>query len=480
MFLLAVARPPGAVLTFAICLFLPAPRLPLAHQLLCIMAGYSPKRKLFGTIKISMMKGRQRRLEKYVKKYFQKHPEVKVVAVTGSIGKTYTKIAIATILNQRYRVRLFHGNRGTNFTTPMAILGIDYPGDISGFRAWRAVFKAARQRIKQPTDVDVIVVELNSAAPGSLLQYVQYFIPDISVITAVSESNLKVFQSVDNVAREQLSVGSISRSLLVNRDDIDSKYAVYLTNPVMNTFGTGGAAEYRFSEGDFSEDKGYTGSIIVPEWEEPIPVELHTYDEFSLRQIVAACAVGVKMGLLPHEIAMGASSIRPLDGRMNPLAGVEGSLILDNTANNSPLGGRTALQSLYQIAAPQRIAVFGTMQHLAQLSMAAHQELGSLCDPAQLAWVVTVGEEANRYLAPAARGRGCQVKECKTALEAGAFVHSVIEQDSVVLFDGPEDDIYLEEAVKIVLHSAADQEKLVRQSSEWTEKKSEIFSRFPG
>ena len=125
VFLLAVARPPGAVLTFAICLFLPAPRLPLAHQLLCIMAGYSPKRKLFGTIKISMMKGRQRRLEKYVKKYFQKHPEVKVVAVTGSIGKTYTKIAIVTILNQRYRVRLFHGNRGTNFTTPMAILGID-------------------------------------------------------------------------------------------------------------------------------------------------------------------------------------------------------------------------------------------------------------------------------------------------------------------------------------------------------------------
>lgn len=428
-----------------------------------------------------MTMGRQRKLEKYVKKYFKRHPEVRLVAVTGSIGKTYTKIAIATVLNQRYRVRLFHGNRGTNFTTPMAILGIDYPGDIKGFKAWRAILKAAKQRVKQPADVDVIVVELNSVAPGSLLAYADYIIPDISVVTAISESNLKAFQTIDNVAQEQLSIGVISRSLLINRDDIDGRFAVYLTNPVMNTFGTGGAAEYRFSEGDFSEDKGYTGNIIIPEWEEPIPVTLHTYDEFSLRQIVAACAVGVKMGLSPQEIATGASSIRPLHGRMNPLAGVKGSLLLDNTANNSPLGSRTALQSLYQISAPQRVVVFGTMQHLAQLSVTAHQELGGLCDPAQLAWVVTVGDEANRYLAPAARGRGCQVKECKNALEAGAFVHSVIERDSVVLFDGPEDGgIYLEEAVKIVLHSASDGEKLVRQSPEWTEKKAEVFSRFPG
>lgn len=444
------------------------------------MYGYSSKRKLFGAIMIFMKKGRQRKLEKYVKKYFKRHPEVRLVAVTGSIGKTYAKTAIATILNQRYRVRLFHGNRGTNFTTPMAILGIDYPGDIKGLRAWRAIFKAARQRVKQAADVDVIVLELNADSAGSLLRYGRYITPDIAVITAVSESNLKVFQTVDAVAQEQLSVGIISRSMLINRDDIDSRFAAYLTNPVMNTFGTGGAAEYRFSEGDFSKDAGYTGVMIVPEWEQPLPVALGVYDEFSLRQIVGACAVGVKMGLSPQEIAAGAGAVRPLSGRMNPLAGASGSLLLDNTSNNSPLGSRTGLQALYQVPAPQRIAVFGTMQHLAQFSTTAHQELGQLCDPAQLAWVVTVGDEANRSLAPAARQRGCQVKECKNAIEAGAFVHSVIEYDGVVLFDGPEDGIYLEEAVKIVLHSAADEDKLVRQSPEWDKKKAELFSHFSG
>ena len=94
---------------------------------------------------------------------------------------------------------------------------------------------------------------------------------------------------------------------------------------------------------------------------------------------------------------------------------------------------------------------------------------------------MTVGDDANRYLAPMARQRGCQVRECATALEAGAFVHGIIERDSVVLFDGPEDgNLYLEEAVKIVLHSAADEARLVRQSPQWIERKAELFSRFSG
>jgi UDP-N-acetylmuramyl pentapeptide synthase len=403
---------------------------------------------------------------------------VRLVVVSGSIGKTYAKIAIATVLSQRYRVRLFHGNRGTNFTAPLAILGIDYPGDITGFKAWRAVFKAAKQRIKLPADVDVIVLELNSASFGALRAYADYIIPDIALITAISESNLEVFQTLDYIAQEQLSVAGISRTVLINRDDIDGQFAQYLTNPNMNTYGTGGAAEYRFSEEDFSIDQGYKGDLIIRDWQETVPVEIHAFDDFSVRMVAGAAAVGVKLGLSPDEVAKGVADIRPLEGRTNPLRGVDNSLLLDNTSNNSPLGSRIALQSLYQVSAPQRIAVFGTMQHLAQFSTTAHQELGMLCDPAQLAWVVTVGDEANKSLASAARQRGCQVKECKNALEAGAFVHSVIEDGAVVLFDGPEDGVFLEEAIKVVLHSTADEAKLVRQSPGMLQLKAQSFSQF--
>lgn len=425
-----------------------------------------------------LMKMRRKRLQKYVKRYFEKYPAIKLVVVTGSVGKTQAKNAIATVLSQRFRVRLFHGNRGTNFTTPLAILGVDYPGDIKGIRAWHQIFRAARQRIKQPQDVDVVVLELNATGIGSLAAYAEYIVPDISVVTAISESNLGVFQSIDYVAQEQLSIGTISRALLINRDDIDSRFAAYLTNPNMNTYGLEGAAEYRFEESDYSLSEGYTGTLIVPDWEATVPLTVPVHDNFMLRHVVAAGAVGLKLGMQPQELASGMATIRPLHGHMNPLRGAEGSMILDDTANTSPLGARTALQSLYQIPAPQRIAVLGSMKQLGSLTQTAHHEIGALCDPAQLAWVVTVGGEANQWLAPAARGRGCQVKECANALEAGAFVHSVLEKDAVVLFNGHEDGGYLEEAVKVVLHTTSDEKYLVRQTPDWMQRKVEEFSYF--
>lgn len=424
-------------------------------------------------------KMRQKRLQRYVKKYFEKYPAVKLVVVTGSIGKTQAKTAIATVLSQRYRVRMFHGNRGTNFSAPLAVLGIDYPGDITGFRAWHQIFKAARQRIKQPQDTDVIVLELNATAPGSLMAYAEYMTPDVSVVTAISESNIEAFQSLDFVAQEQLSIGTISRHLFVNRDDIDSRFATYLTNPNMNTYGLDGAAEFRFEETDFSIEKGYEGSVVISGWGDSVPVSASVYDSFTLKQLVGACAVGSKLGLQPQELAAGIAAFRPLTGHVKVLEGAEDSTILDDTANTSPLGARTAMQTLYRVPSPQRIAVLGSMRRLGSFSQTAHHEIGALCDSTQLAWVITVGDEANRWLAPAARGKGCQVKECDNAVEAGAFVHGLLEEGSVILFNGHEQD-YLEEGVKVVLRAARDGDDLIRQSPEWLKKKAEAFSRFKG
>ena len=63
----------------------------------------------------------QKRLEKYVRKYFKAHPDVKLVVVAGSVGKTSAKVAIATVLSERYKVRLHEGNHNTEISAPLAI-----------------------------------------------------------------------------------------------------------------------------------------------------------------------------------------------------------------------------------------------------------------------------------------------------------------------------------------------------------------------
>ena len=90
------------------------------------------------------------KLEKYVKKYFKKHPEVKLVVVVGSVGKTSTKVAIGTVLNEKYRIRLHDGNHNSELSAPLAMLGVEFPDNIRNLGQWMTVFSAVRQRIKQP------------------------------------------------------------------------------------------------------------------------------------------------------------------------------------------------------------------------------------------------------------------------------------------------------------------------------------------
>jgi UDP-N-acetylmuramoyl-tripeptide--D-alanyl-D-alanine ligase len=163
---------------------------------------------------------------------------------------------------------------------------------------------------------------------------------------------------------------------------------------------------------------------------------------------------------------------------MNMLRGAEKTTIIDDTYNSSPLAAKSSIRTLYQLNVPQRIAVLGDMNELGTTSAVEHEEIGKMCEPNQLSWVITVGKESENYLAPAARSRGCQVKSFPDALSAGAFARSVIEPGCAILFKGSQGGIFLEEAVKVILHDAADASQLVRQTQEWMAVKNKFFSKF--
>jgi UDP-N-acetylmuramoyl-tripeptide--D-alanyl-D-alanine ligase len=416
----------------------------------------------------------QKKLEKYVVKYFKKHPEVKLVVVAGSVGKTSTKQAIATLLSQRYRVALQEGNHNTNMSAPLAILGVEYPDNVHSIGAWLSVFAAARQRIKEPSGTDVIIAELGSDTPGDMAVFARYLHPDIAVITAVTPEHMEFFGTIEEVAKEELSAANMAELAIINRDDIEGRFAAFLTNPNLATYGTTGAAEYRFEQQDFTLESGYKGQVIAAGYVEPFTATMKLVGEHSIRPAMGGVAVAVKLGLTPQEIKAGLAQLRSVPGRMNMLKGIDGTIIIDDTYNSSPVAAHSALQTLYSIQAPQRIAILGKMNELGVTSAEEHTKLGELCDPALLSWVITVGDDAEAYLAPAARARGCQVKSFKSAIEAGGFARSVTEPGAVILAKGSQGDVYLEEAVKILCVMSEDDE-LVRQSPAWIKRKDAFF-----
>ncbi len=420
----------------------------------------------------------QNKLESYVKQYFKQHPEVKLVLVVGSVGKTTTRNAIASVLSQRYRVRMEQENHNTEISAPLAILGIELPEKLHSPLAWINVFQAAKLRVSEPADVDVIVQEIGVDHPGEMKHYGTYLQADIAVVTSVAPEHMEFFKTLDAVAAEELSVMAFATHTLINRDDIDDRYAELVSDADFSTYGSTGSAEYHIEMTDLSPRGGSRGMVTTPESDEPFEVAVQLIGEHSMRPVVGAIATGLRLGLTREQVITGAAQMRPVYGRMNPLRGLDDSTIIDDSYNSSPAAAESAMQTLYRFdTEPQRIAVLGSMNELGDTSADEHRKLGELCNPDLLAWVVVVGEDATNYLAPAAKKRGCQVHVARDAIDAGEFVRSVMEPGSVILVKGSQGDVYLEETVKI-LCDISEHDQLVRQSDSWHAIKNQHFSRF--
>ncbi len=427
---------------------------------------------------------RQNRLEKYVRKYFLEH-QPKLIAVAGSVGKTTTKVAIATLLSGKYRVAMDVDNHHDGWAVPLAVLGIEYPpAEVANkLGTWRKIFSAARKRIKWQTGVDVIVQELGIRGIGEMAHFGTYLQPDIAVVTAVAPEHMENFAGgIDDVAREELAVAKYSKLLVVNRDDVDMSYAPYAETTSITDYGLG-LGEYRFESITGSPLTGYEAQFWAPEFAHTenaggngeanmsvpsfINVKINLMGEPGLRAALAAATVAVKMGLSQEEIVKGLAELQPVNGRMNVLEGVRGSTIIDDTYSSSPRATIASLLTLYQIEAKQRIAILGSMNDLGNDSPAYHTAVGEQCDPNFLDWVITIGEQAARYLAPAARKNGCQVASFPDPISAGTLANRVLEAGGVVLAKGSEQGVFAEEAIKILLAHTEDIDKLVRQTPEW-------------
>lgn len=417
----------------------------------------------------------KKKLTKSLKKYFENHKNVRTVIVVGSVNKAITKNAVATLLSERFKVggssKEYHAK---DYGILLSVLGIKFPEKLSGFQTYKMIKKAAKVRVSEPANIDLIVQELTPHKSGDLKAYHELMPFSYSVLTSISPEAQFESNDLMVIAKEYIESVNLSNQSVINRDDIDGAFSQFLSNPNFTTYGVDSKSETYFLIENFSLENGYSGKIVGQNYQ--IPARVKVYGEHTLLPIVAAVRVAKDFGMTDAEIQSGLMKISPLKGRMNLLRGQKNSTIIDDSYNSSPISAGDALRFMYGIPADQKIAVFGSMHGLGQETADWHRRLGELCNPNLLNWVITVGEEANQFLAPAAEKMGCLVKTFNTSLEAGAFINSILMNNSMILFKGSRDGIYLEEAIKIILASTSDEDMLVRQSKEWKKIKSDFFA----
>ncbi|MDB5170176.1 MAG: Mur ligase middle domain protein [Candidatus Saccharibacteria bacterium] len=409
-----------------------------------------------------------RLLEAQVKQLRSKNT-FKVVAVVGSVGKTTTKLAIASMLAPQVKLQHQAGNYNDRLTVPLVFFGQVEPG-IYDAVAWLKILRANRRLLKKPYPYELVVLELGSDGPGQIQQFA-YVQPDITVVTALTDEHMEYFKTLDAVAAEELTAVSFSKQTLINIDDSPKQY---LNDQQFLSYGTQ-PADYQVVDRQVQATGEQTLKVKLKD--ASITLQTSLLGGQGAKSVLAAAAVAHLYGLTPEQITANAAQIIAVPGRMQLLRGINNSTIIDDSYNASPVAMKAALDTLYAMPAPQRIALLGNMNEMGKLSPDMHTDVGNYCDPSKLDQVITLGPDANAYLAPAAEVKGCQVAAFTSPYEAGEYIKAQLKSGAAVLVKGSQNGVFSEEAIKSLLANPTDEAKLVRQSVFWIKKKRIQFKR---
>lgn len=400
-------------------------------------------------------------------KRLRKRHDFKIVGVVGSIGKTSTKLAIAKMLMLDKRVQYQEGNYNEIISVPLVFFGHPMPPLWNIFVWFKIIFQNEFQiYFKYP--FDIVVIELGTDAPGQISEFRKYLHLDVAVITAVSEEHMEFFENIANVAEEEWSVSFFSDLIFANKDlcrtipeNTDHKKIVF--------YGKEFGSVYKI-ENILKIKEGFSFSISFKS-KKIIDASYKALSEVQLYSICAAVAVAKKFGISDEKIKKAIKEAVSFSGRMQKLKGIKNSMIIDDTYNASPRAVQMALDALYAQEATQRIAILGMMNELGKMSEEEHKKVGEYCNPKLLDLVVTVGKNANLFLAKAARENGCEVYEAKNSTDAGNFIKNKIKKGAVILAKGSQNGVFAEESLKPLLANKSDFSKLVRQDKYWMAKK---------
>jgi UDP-N-acetylmuramoyl-tripeptide--D-alanyl-D-alanine ligase len=303
----------------------------------------------------------------------------RVVAITGSAGKTTTKEAIAEFLSVRFRVVRNKGNLNNHIGLPLSLVQL-------------------RER------PDVAVMELGMNHPGEIRTLVAIAEPEIRVWTNVGDAHIGYFGSPDAIAdakAEILERAEPTHVLVCNADDPRVMVRARRFGGRLVTFGTAAGADVRAGDVEDLGIDGMRARVLTRAGACVVTTPL--LGRGNLDNVLAAVAVALEFGVGLEEIAAAAARLRPAArrGAVHRLRG--GVVLIDDSYNSSPAALARALDVVArETRAARKVAVLGEMLELGDQSVSLHREAGRTAAGAGLGLLVAIGGEPARALAEAA------------------------------------------------------------------------------
>ncbi|OGZ00262.1 MAG: hypothetical protein A2945_04515 [Candidatus Liptonbacteria bacterium RIFCSPLOWO2_01_FULL_52_25] len=391
-----------------------------------------------------------------------------IVGITGSVGKTSTKLAVAAVLREGRSVRTSDGNLNNDFGLPLTILGAwsagelklisrDQPAHTARARKlffWTKVILVSLARLifgsksKYP---EILVLEYGADRPGDLKYLLSIARPNVSIISAIGDIPVHVefFAGPEDVAREKARLIEYLPSAgyaILNFDDASVMGIKERTRAHIVTFGFGSGSSVRMMrlenkwEKDAHSNAGrpvgisfkieYGGTFV--------PVRLdNCFGKAQAYAAGAAAAVGLIFGMNLVRISEALKKYEPAPSRMELFPGIKHTYLIDDSYNASPLSMHAALDTLRGLPGKRKVAVLGDMLEIGKYTLEAHERLGHLAGKV-VDMLVTVGPRA-KFIAEAAHEAGLapsKIFSFDMADDARKPVQDMLKQGDLVLVKG--------------------------------------------
>ena len=404
----------------------------------------------------------------------------KIIAVTGSVGKTSTKDTIFTVLSEFFFVRKSQKSFNSELGVPLTILGCGTGWNDP--RLWIKNILEGLALIILPNHYPTwLVLEIGADRPKDIETITSWIKPDVTVVSKLSKVPVHVefFPSPEDVFREKSFLVTALKSdgvLVLNSDDEDVLAFRSLVDNKTILFGVGNGADvvggkYRVL---YEQKEGRSIPTGI-EFGVHFGDQSHTVQMFGglgvqqMYPALAALAVGVALELPFEKLTQVIEKHVPPPGRMRLLSGIKHSTLIDDSYNSSPVAMTEALTCLGEIKTKSRkIAVLGDMLELGIYSSDEHKKAGNMA--ANVSDILfTVGIRA-RTIAEGALDNGmdeANIFQYEDSLVAGKDLEIMMREGDIVLLKGSQ-GIRMEKAVEEIM---ADPQHayflLVRQDVEW-------------
>src|SRR3989344_1722000 len=399
------------------------------------------------------------------KKIIARHKPV-IIAVTGSFGKTATKDAIFTVLDDKSTVRRSIKNYNNELGVPLTVIGEEAPG--SSLMNWLSLLLAGRRALLDENYPKTLILEMAADRPGDLQKLVNVALPKISIVTAVGPVHLEYFLTEENIAKEKATLVKVlpqDGTAILNGDDEKVDKMRELTKARVMIYGFGENADIQ-RKGDgagFLFKIHYDGKVIPSETD-------HFLAEYQIYSLLAAFAAAIALGKNPLDAAKRLTEFIPPPGRLKVLPGIKNTTIIDDTYNASPVAVRGAITVLKQAYPKARTwAVLGDMMELGGDSQIMHEEIGAHVFKTGIDYLVAVGERS-KDSARAARQAGMnedKIFRFEKPEDAGKFLEDEILPGDALLVKGSQ-GARMEKIVKELMADPLDAPLLlVRQGKGW-------------